>query len=195
MRLHHTHHHRHGGSRADFAGHGFGGGGRFGMERDHEGRGGGRGRRMFDAGGLRLILLKLLSEQPRHGYDLIRAIEARSGGAYAPSPGVVYPTLTMLGDMELIVEQRSEGTRRSFAVTAAGETLLAEKTEEVAALFARLDELAATARPGEEAPVRRAMMNLRAALQHRLGRTDATADTAHDIAALIDATAQKIERL
>ncbi|NWM55099.1 PadR family transcriptional regulator, partial [Escherichia coli] len=52
---------------------------------------GGR-RRMFDGTELRLILLKLIEEQPRHGYDLIREIEERSGGAYAPSPGVVYPT-------------------------------------------------------------------------------------------------------
>ena len=60
------------------------------------GRGGGRGRRkMFDGAELRLILLALIGEQPRHGYDLIKAIEERSGGAYAPSPGVVYPTITM----------------------------------------------------------------------------------------------------
>ncbi|WP_447514071.1 PadR family transcriptional regulator, partial [Clostridioides difficile] len=59
---------------------------------------------MFDGTELRLILLKLIEEQPRHGYDLIREIEERSGGAYAPSPGVVYPTLTMLDDMGLIEE-------------------------------------------------------------------------------------------
>ena len=51
-------------------------------------------RRMFDGGELRLVLLKLIADEPRHGYDLIREIEELTGGAYAPSPGVVYPTLT-----------------------------------------------------------------------------------------------------
>ena len=59
--------------------------------------GGGR-RRMFDGGELRLVLLKLIQDEPRHGYDLIKEIEELTGGAYAPSPGVVYPTLSMLAD-------------------------------------------------------------------------------------------------
>ena len=156
----------------------------------------GRGRRMFDAGALRLILLRLLADAPRHGYDLIRAIEERSGGAYAPSPGVVYPTLTMLDDMGLIDEQRSDGAKRLFAVTPAGEAHLAEKAAEVTALFAKLDAMAESARPREEAPVRRAMMNLRAVLQHRLSREAAVDEaTLHEIAGMIDLTAQAIERL
>ena len=199
MRLHFGHHHhdhhRHGGPReGSFRKGPFEM--RWSVGRGDEERGPrGRGRRMFDAGALRLILLKLLADAPRHGYDLIRAIDERTGGAYAPSPGVVYPTLTMLDDMGFIDEQRSDGARRLFAVNAAGEAHLAEKAEEVAALFARLDAMAESARPREEAPVRRAMMNLRAVLQHRLSREDVTAEVAHDVAALIDEVAQKIERL
>src|ERR1700741_3032027 len=89
---------------------------------DWTGTGGGtRGRRrMFDGGELRLVLLKLISEQPRHGYDLIREIEERTGGAYAPSPGVVYPTLTLLEDMGLIDEEKSEGARKLFSITKLG---------------------------------------------------------------------------
>ena len=75
--------------------------------------GGGAARRMFDGGELRLVLLKLIADEPRHGYDLIRAIEELTGGAYAPSPGVVYPTLTMLDEMGLIEEQRVRGRARS----------------------------------------------------------------------------------
>ena len=75
------------------------------------GRGGGR-RRMFESGELRLVLLKLIADEPRHGYDLIRAIEELTGGEYAPSPGVVYPTLTMLQDMGLIEEAAGEGARK-----------------------------------------------------------------------------------
>ena len=100
-------------------GRGFGGG--------REGRdGGGRSRRMFDGGELRLVLLKLIADEPRHGYDLIRQIEELTGGAYAPSPGVVYPTITMLDDMGFIAQQHEaqlaaveHATRAAFAALAA----------------------------------------------------------------------------
>ena len=68
-----------------------------------------RPQRMFEGGELRLVLLKLIADEPRHGYDLIRAIEELTGGEYAPSPGVVYPTLTLLQDMGLIEEAAGEG--------------------------------------------------------------------------------------
>src|SRR6478672_13179141 len=107
------------------------------------GRGGGRRRgRMFESGELRLVLLRLISEQPRHGYDLIRAIEELTGGEYAPSPGVVYPTLTLLQDMGLIEEAAEEGPRKRFQVTDEGREHLEEKSEEVEALFDRLKEFA-----------------------------------------------------
>ncbi|HWX13948.1 MAG TPA: PadR family transcriptional regulator, partial [Methylocella sp.] len=61
----------------------------------HFGLFGGR-RRMFDQGDVRLVILKLISEKPSHGYEIIKAIEDRLGGAYAPSPGIVYPALTLL---------------------------------------------------------------------------------------------------
>ena len=162
--------------------------------RGHGGRGGGR-RRMFDGSELRLVLLKLIEESPRHGYDLIREIEERTGGAYAPSPGVVYPTLTMLEDMGLIEEQKTEGAKKQFAITAAGTAHLAERAEEVEALFARLGELASMRERTDGAPIRRAMGNLRAVLQHRLTASDVDSGTLHDVAAILDEAAQKIERL
>src|SRR6218665_2664594 len=125
-------HHHHGHRGMHFARGGFRQWGPFEMEwLIGKGRGGERGgrRRMFDGTELRLILLKLIEEQPRHGYDLIREIEERSGGAYAPSPGVVYPTLTMLADMDLIEEAKSEGAKKQFAITEAGTAHLAERTE------------------------------------------------------------------
>lgn len=161
----------------------------------HEGRGGGRGRRMFDGSELRLILLKLIEETPRHGYDLIREIEARSGGAYAPSPGVVYPTLTLLDDMGLIEEAKAEGARKAFAITDAGRAELVEKAGEVEALFARLAELGETHARHSGGPVRRAMGNLRNVLQERLTATDVDSEVLHEIAAVLDEAARKIERL
>lgn len=191
--FHHGRHergHHHCGPRG-FGGRGGPGGG-WGM---HGGREGGGRRRMFDGSELRLVLLKLIEEAPRHGYDLIREIEARSGGAYAPSPGVVYPTLTMLDDMDLIAEQKAEGAKKSFAITEAGTAHLAEREAEVAALFARLSELASMSARTDGGPIRRATGNLRAVLHNRLQAEGVDADTLHDVAAILDEAARKIERL
>ena len=164
-----------------------------GHGRGARGEVGGR-RRMFDGGELRLVLLKLIADAPRHGYDLIREIESLTGGAYAPSPGIIYPTLTLLDDMDLIAAT-SEGNKKQFAVTEAGTAELTAKADEVAALFARLDELGATRAKTDGAPIRRAMGNLRAVLQNRLSEADVTGDTLHDVAAILDEAAQRIERL
>ncbi|MBW4329627.1 PadR family transcriptional regulator [Stakelama sp. CBK3Z-3] len=185
----------------DFSGRGWGprGGGmpRGGEWRDEGGRGGGRGRgrRMFDGGELRLVLLKLIADQPRHGYDLIREIEERTGGAYAPSPGVVYPTVTMLGDMDLIAEQESEGAKKIYAITETGTAHLEENAEVVAALMARLEAVASMRARTNAGPVKRAMVNLRTVLQQRLTDDETQEDTLHDVAEIIDEAARKIERL
>jgi DNA-binding PadR family transcriptional regulator len=170
-------------------GHGRGlrGGGR-------DGSGGGRRGRMFDGGELKLVLLKLIDDAPRHGYDLIREIEERTGGAYAPSPGVIYPTLTLLDDMGLI-EATTEASRKQFAITDEGKAELADKASDVTALMDRLAELGAQRAKTDTGPVSRAMGNLRAVLANRVTAEGVTADTLHDIAALLDEVAQKVERL
>lgn len=158
-------------------------------------RGGGRGRRrMFDGGELKLVLLKLIEAAPRHGYDLIREIEELTGGAYAPSPGVVYPTITLLSEMELIDEQAAEGAKKVYAITPAGSAHLAERAAEVEALFARLAALASDRERTDGAPIRRAMTNLKIALKQRLSGAD-DVETMHRAAAILDEAAQKIERL
>jgi DNA-binding PadR family transcriptional regulator len=184
--------------------HGFGGGFRGGFGEAFEegfgggmggrGRGGGR-RRVFDGTELRLVLLALIGEQPRHGYDLIKAIEERSGGAYAPSPGVVYPTITMLEDMGHIAEQAAEGSKRLFAITEAGKLEIGEQAEKVEALFARLEALGEERSGDSRSPVRRAMFSLAMAMRERMSRDGRDADTAHEIAAILDEATRKIERL
>lgn len=172
---------------------GFGGGprGRFEGGRGH----GGERRRMFETGELRLVLLKLIEEQPRHGYDLIREIESRSGGAYAPSPGVVYPTMTLLIDMGLAEEQISEGPRKLLAISEAGRQHLLERADEVAIAMARLTALARVSEQTDAAPVRRAMHNLKSALQERLSQDNVTRELQLDVARILDEAASKIERL
>ena len=175
---------------------GFGRGhGRDGEGRDGGGRGGPRGRRMFDSGELRLVLLKLIADEPRHGYDLIRQVEELTGGAYAPSPGVVYPTLTLLDDMGLIEARQAEGAKKLFALTEAGTAHLAENAEQIEALIARLADVGAERARTDSASVRRAMGNLREVLIHRLRHEEVAKETLHEIVALIDEAAQKIERL
>ena len=167
----------------------------FAWSYDEDGRGGRQGgrRRMFDGDELRLILLALLEEQPRHGYDLIREIEERTGGAYAPSPGVVYPSLTMLDELGHVDEVKEEGARKRFEINDAGRAHLAERREEVDALMARLASLGERRARSERAPVRRAMASLHMALRQALTGGDEA--LGHDIVDILDEATRKIERL
>ena len=103
---------------------------------------GGRMGRMFGQGDLRLVLLALIADKPSHGYDLIRTIEAKFGGAYAPSPGTVYPTLTLLEEQELIAAEAAPGGKKSYMATAKGQQFLADNIEHVKALMTRIDIMA-----------------------------------------------------
>lgn len=162
-----------------------------------EGRGwrGRRSRRMFEGGELRLVLLKLIADEPRHGYDLIRAIEELTGGEYAPSPGVVYPTLTLLQDMGLIEEASGEGARKPFQATDEGRSHLEERADEVEALFERLTDLKPRADQMAGPAIGRAIKNLMTALRQRVGREGFDEDLLHEIAAILDEAAQRIERI
>lgn len=167
----------------------------WGMEFGGGRRGRGGRQRVFEGGELRLVLLRLIADQPRHGYDLIRAIEELTHGSYGPSPGVIYPTLTMLQDMGLIRETEAEGSRKVFAVTPEGEAHLAERKEEVDALMNRLEGMGEHRRRAGGAPIKRSVGNLLSALWHRVTREDADDETLHEIAAILDEAAQRIERL
>jgi DNA-binding PadR family transcriptional regulator len=163
--------------------------------------GGRRGRRypgrkrMFESGELRLVLLKLIADEPRHGYDLIRAIEELTGGEYAPSPGVVYPTLTLLQDMGLIEEAAGEGQRKPFQITDEGRAHLEERSGEIEGLIDRLSDM--KPRDGNMAgpAIGRAVKNLMTALSHRIGREGLDEELLHEIAAILDEAAQRIERI
>ena len=151
---------------------------------------GGRLARFLEHGDLRLLVLHLINEKPRHGYEIIKAIEDLAGGAYAPSPGVIYPTLTMLEELGQ-VESTTEGTRKNFVITPAGAEALAENQDAVNLLLSKI----AAAQPREvAAPVIRAMENLRTALRLKL-ETKATPEVIRKIADLLDATARQIEEL
>ena len=167
----------------------------FGDGPEGSGRRGRRSRRMFESGELRLVLLKLIADEPRHGYDLIRAIEEMTGGEYAPSPGIVYPTLTLLQDMGHIEEAPGKGPRKPFQATEEGRKELEERAEEVEALFERLRDLAPRGENMAGPAIGRAVKNLMTALGHRLKAEGFDEDLFLEIAAILDEAAQKIERV
>jgi DNA-binding PadR family transcriptional regulator len=149
---------------------------------------------MFEGGELKLVLLHLMEAQQRHGYELIREIELRSGGTYTPSPGIVYPTLTMLEELDHISAVEAEGAKRAFVLTEAGRAYLDEHRKAAEAAMARLDAMRQESAPTDSGPVRRAMQNLKSVLEQRLDGT-AEKELLFAAAELIDEAARRIERL
>jgi DNA-binding PadR family transcriptional regulator len=125
MSEHHPHHREHGAGQDGFEK-------RTGRER------GGRGPRVFAPGDLKLLLLALIAEQPCHGYDLIRQIEGLFDGAYSPSPGVIYPTLTFLEESELI-QGDAEGGKKRYCVTDLGRQSLSDQAIALDGVRMRID--------------------------------------------------------
>ena len=133
------------------------------------GRGGGGGR-IFAPGDLRLVLLALIEDKPRHGYELIKELEQKFDGEYAPSPGSVYPTLTLLEELGQVRSTTPEGNRRLFEITTEGTRFLSENAAALKSAQARM-EMAARAVSGDTPPhdLRHAMHTLRAALLFHRG--------------------------
>ena len=188
--MHRFHNHQHDHERIHRSRHAFGhfGRGIRGSRRE------GRGERVFEQGDLRLLLLKLIAEKPRHGYELIKAVEDSVGGAYSPSPGVVYPTLSLLEDLGYAKVEEAEGGKKLYAITAEGSAFLETQAAAIALLQARMEEAAVAGR-GRNAPqIMRAMGNLGMALQLRLTRGPLTEEQVQAVAAAIDAAAQAVEK-
>jgi DNA-binding PadR family transcriptional regulator len=181
----HWHKHQHDDRQRDGDDHrhmhaGFGFGSRHGRH-EHRGRQGGRIRRVFD-------------QAPRHGYELIKAIEEKFGGTYSPSPGVVYPTLTLLEELGFIRPEATDGPRKQFVITAEGTAFLAANKAIVDQIFARMDEIGRAYAGGPAPEIRRAMQNLEAALTIRLGRGPLTADQVRAVTVSLDRAAGEIEQ-
>ncbi len=159
----------------------------------HGGRGGRMGR-FFEHGDLRLVILQLIADKPSHGYELIKAIEDQVGGAYSPSPGVIYPTLTMLEELGYVTVTAGDGGKKLHTITAAGRAFLEANKATVDALRARMSE-AGERHGGSPAPqILRAFENLKMALRLRVSSGPLNATQLAAIAAAIDAAAVAIER-
>lgn len=164
------------------------GGGR-GGPRGH--RGGGK--RLLARGDLRWLILSLIAEDgPAHGYELIKAIETRMGGAYAPSPGVIYPTLTLLEEMGAL-EGHEDGGKKRYAITGAGRTLLEENAEALTDLREMLAKFAhRAARP---TPIAEAIARLRGVVHAKLAE-DIPLDEARikAVADILNQAADRVEK-
>jgi len=157
------------------------------------GRGGRRPGRVFDHGELRLVVLALIAERPRHGYEIIREIEDRTAGAYSPSPGVIYPTLTMLEEIGHATVEESGG-KKLYAITPDGAAYLAANKAALDAALGRMQSVSAIHGGGPAPEIIRAMENLKLALRLRLSRGPLTEDQLRAVAAALDAAAVTVER-
>lgn len=155
-----------------------------------------RRRRRFGAEALKAVVLHLLQKEPRHGYELIKAIEDLSAGLYSPSPGMIYPLLTMLAEQGLTTELPGGDGKRRFAITAEGEAALAAAEVELKQALERLAEIAGmTARSSRSSRVHEAMGELKTAVRDQLADHDNDAERAARIAEIIDTAARAIEAL
>ena len=204
---HHFHHHHPHGPRGERFGD-EGGPGRGPRHEGGPGRGGPRGHgpdaerhrahkreRMFEAGGLKLLALHLIGQQPSHGYDVIRAIGELVGGDYQPSPGTIYPTLSYLVDMGHATATDSDGGRKQYRITPEGQQALAEQADMLQLILARL--AAGKDREARQRPATlvRALENFKMALRLKLDTSELSDEQVAQIAALLDETALKIEKI
>jgi len=147
--------------------------------------------RFFGAGDLRYVILQLISEKPSHGYEIIKSIQERLGGTYAPSPGVVYPMLTMLEEMGHATVV-TDGARKLYTITEEGSKSLAENKALIDGLFSRMDQVRGEQGGERSQEIQRAIANFRMALQMKKGPL--TTEQIHAITDIIDAAAKQIER-
>jgi DNA-binding PadR family transcriptional regulator len=159
------------------------------------GRGFGGGReRLFDAGDVKLVVLKLLSERPSYGYQLIKTMEERLAGGYTPSAGVIYPTLTMLEE-EGLATSTTENSKKVYSVTPEGMEYLQANRRRVEQLFERLEEAGRGFERGRSPEIMKAFMNLRGAVTARLSRESTTPEQIRRITEAIHAAAKAIDEI
>ena len=162
--------------------------------RGRHGPGGGP-RRFFAHGDLRLAILHLIAEKPRHGYEIIKAIEEQVGGSYSPSPGVVYPTLTLLDELGYVTVSTGDGAKKLHEITAEGRAFLDANRRAIDALLARMAETSRAHGGGPAPQILRAMENLKLALRLRLSRGPLSEEQINAVAAVLDAAATGVERI
>ena len=148
---------------------------------------------------MRLVLLAMLAEEPRHGYELIKALEEMTDGAYSPSPGTIYPTLQLLADEGVIAAQDSEDARKLYQATDSGLVELEERKDELEDLWHRLgrrfERRAQGERPTGSPDLLRSLGNLASVVANKASNSGFNGMDKDEVIDLIDDLARRIERL
>ena len=161
----------------------------------HHGRGGGRRQRFFGHGELRLVILDILTRNASHGYELIKEIETLTQGNYTPSPGVIYPTLDLLQDQQLIIIHEEDGGRKKIAITSQGQAWLAENSEHLQHIQARIKARSVGYQLRKDPQMRRALENFKAVLDLKVNQSEISAAQLKQIIGIIDRAALDISQL
>ncbi len=152
------------------------------------------GGRMFEQGDLKLVILRLLDEKPRHGYDIIKELEERSGGRYTPSAGAIYPTLTMLEDLGYAATTPEEGGKKVYTITDAGRAHLAEHRPVVDELFERVNSIGDAVFGDAVRPARDAMIGLAREFASAMMTGRRTAEQVAEITAILERATAELKR-
>ncbi len=159
------------------------------------GRPRGRGRRhMFESGDVKYVILRLLKEKPRHGYEIMKALEERLGGFYSPSPGTVYPTLQLLEDQGLVRIEEVEG-KKVYHITPEGERFLAENQHTLDDIFDRVREAMHGLAGGAMGDLHRAFLRAGEAAYRRAWRGGPESDTTRRVVEVLRRAAEEIEAM
>lgn len=151
--------------------------------------------RLFDNGELRFVILQLISEKPSYGYEIIKAIGERLSGVYSPSPGVVYPTLTMLEEEGFATVASTDGAKKLYSITDAGKEELKINKALVDAILSRIEKVGTAFGRGRSPQIMRAMHNFKLALKLRFAQGELTKEQIGKIAEIIDGAAKGIESI
>jgi len=173
-----------------------------GFKGDFWGPGGPRGRgwkaragRVFEQGDLKYVILRLLAEKPRHGYEIIKELEERFGGSYAPSPGTVYPTLTMLEDLGYARAMPEEGGRKIYEITDEGRKHLEEHSATVDDIFERIAKFFEGFFDAPMSDLKRSMASLGRATFYVASRSPNDRERLAKISEILKRAAADIEKL
>ena len=154
-----------------------------------------RGGRIFEQGDLKYVVLRLLDEKPRHGYEIIKALEERFGGLYSPSAGTVYPTLQLLEDLGYAKVTPEEGGKKVYSITDEGRAYLAQNRSAVDDIFDRISDLGAAFLSDAMMEVNRAFKDVGRATYRGAPRVFRDAETAAKIRDVLQRAAREIEEI
>ena len=163
------------------------------MRHSHEG--GGRRQRFFGHGELRLVILDILTRSASHGYEMIKEIESMTQGNYAPSPGVIYPTLDFLQDQAFITITEEENGRKKIAITVAGQHWLDENLEQLANIQARIKARGVGFQLRKNPQMKRALDNFKAVLDMKVNQEGLSDAQLKHIIGVIDRASLEIAQL